>query len=175
MLRGINVGGHRKIRMDELKALYESLQFKNVNTYIQSGNVIFQSSILDCKQLEELLSTTIKERFNFDVPCIIKNIEDFQDIYENNTFFLQNRDSQNLYTVFFSDLLDESVINKIPNNYGNDLFIVYKSAIHLFCPNGYGKTKLTNTFFEKNLKVIATTRGWATVSQLYKIAHSLVK
>lgn len=174
MLRGINVGGHRKIKMDELKALYESLQLQNVNTYIQSGNVIFQSSIYDCKQLEELISKAIKERFNFDVPSIVKNIEDFRDIYENNSFLLQNKDSQHLYTVFLSDYPHESVISKISNNQGEDLFIVYKSAIYLFCPNGYGRTKLTNTFFENSLKMVATTRGWATVCQLYQIAQSLL-
>lgn len=173
MLRGINVGGHRMIKMDELKTLYENLQFTNVKTYIQSGNVIFQSSEDNCKQLADLICAEIKQTFGFDVPVIVKNIEEFEDIYDHNPFLEQNKDLQKLHTIFLSDVPSESVINRITIKSGEDLFVVYKTAIYLFCPNGYGKTKLTNTFFENNLKIVATTRGWATVSQLYNIAQSL--
>ncbi len=173
LLRGINVGGHRKVKMEELKTLYEGLQFQNVSTYIQSGNVVFQTSHNYCENLSDLISGELNKQFGFPVPVIVKNITEFQDIYENNPFLKQNMDSQKLYAIFLSDDPDQYVINKITEKSKEDIFILYKSIIYLFCPNGYGKTKLTNTFFENNLKVVATTRGWASVSKIYQIAQKL--
>lgn len=172
MLRGINVGGHRKVKMDDLKILYENLQLKNVTTYIQSGNVVFQSNIQSCKALADLISKQIYQQFQLDVPVIVKNIEEFNDVYENNPFVTQNRDAEKLYIIFLSENINESVVEEINKYAGDDSFIIYKSAIYLFYTNGYGKTKLTNTFFEKKLKIIATTRGWTTVSKLREIAKS---
>ncbi|MBD8348397.1 DUF1697 domain-containing protein [Dysgonomonas sp. HGC4] len=172
MLRGINVGGHRKIKMDDLKILYENLQLENVMTYIQSGNVVFQSNIQSCKALSDLISKQIHQQFQLDVPVIVKSIEEFNDVYENNPFVTQNKDTEKLYIIFLSENINEPVIEEINKYAGDDLFIIYKSAIYLFCTNGYGKTKLTNTFFEKKLKILATTRGWTTVSKLREIAKS---
>ena len=173
ILRGINVGGHRKVKMEELKTLYEGLQLQNVSTYIQSGNVIFRSSVNNCKDLSDLISKALTERFGFPVSVIVKNIVEFKDIYENNPFLKQNIDIQKLYTIFLSDDPDQYMINKIAKKSEEDIFVLYKSTIYLFCSNGYGKTKLTNTFFENNLKVVATTRGWTTVAKIYQIAQSL--
>lgn len=175
LLRGINVGGHRKIKMDDLKVLFENLGLEKVRTYIQSGNVVFQSKIQNSKRLADLISAEIKLHFQIDVPVIIKNIEEFAEVYDDNPFIAQNKDTQKLYVIFLSDIPSESVLEKIKKNSGADLYITYKSAIYLFCPNGYGKTKLTNTFFENNLKIAATTRGWATVSQLNSIAKTLLE
>ena len=172
MLRGINVGGHRKVKMDDLKALYENLQLENVTTYIQSGNVVFQSNIQSCKALADLISKQIHQQFQLDVPVIVKSIEEFNDVHENNPFIAQNRDVEKLYVIFLSDNVNGIVVEEINKYSGDDLFIIYKSVIYLFCTNGYGKTKLTNTFFEKKLKIIATTRGWTTVSKLREIAKS---
>lgn len=172
MLRGINVGGHRKIKMDDLKILYENLQLENVMTYIQSGNVVFQSNIQSCKALADLISKQIHQQFQLDVPVIVKSLEEFNDLYENNPFVTQNKDTEKLYIIFLSENINEPVIEEINKYAGDDLFIIYKSAIYLFCTNGYGKTKLTNTFFEKKLKILATTRGWTTVSKLREIAKS---
>lgn len=159
--------------MDDLKALYENLELENVKTYIQSGNVIFQSNIESCKSLGDLISNRIHQQFQLDVPVIVKNMEEFNDVYENNPFLAQDKDPQMLYVIFLSDNPNESVIEKIKKYSGNDLFIIYKSAIYLFCTNGYGKTKLTNIFFENKLKIVATTRGWSTVCKLREIARTL--
>lgn len=172
MLRGINVGGHRKIKMDDLKILYENLQLSNVKTYIQSGNVVFQSTIQSCRKLADLISNEILRQFHLDVPLIVKNIDEFSEICENNPFLAQNKNPKMLYVIFLSDSPSESAIEKIKKNSGEDLFIIYKSVIYLFCTNGYGKTKLTNTFFENNLKITATTRGWTTVCQLNEMAKN---
>lgn len=175
MLRGINVGGHRKIKMDDLKILYENLELNNVKTYIQSGNVVFQSTIQSCKKLADLISNEIQQQFHLDVPVIVKNMEEFSEVCENNPFWTQNKDAKMLYVIFLSDSPDKSTVEKIKKNSGEDLFIIYKSVIYLFCTNGYGKTKLTNTFFENNLKIIATTRGWTTVCQLNEIARTFLE
>lgn len=173
LLRGINVGGHRKVKMEELKTLYEGLQFQNVSTYIQSGNVVFQTSLNNCKHLSDLISEELNKQFGFPVPVIVKKIAEFQDIYENNPFLKQNMDTQKLYAIFLSDDPDEYAIDQIAEKSKEDIFVLYKSTIYLFCSNRYGKTKLTNTFFENNLKVVATTRGWASVSKIYQIAQKL--
>ncbi|MEJ7676829.1 MAG: DUF1697 domain-containing protein [Segetibacter sp.] len=79
ILRGINVSGQKKILMTDLKVLYESLKFKDVITYIQSGNVIFKTSIeLSDVELAEKIEQAIYQKYNFDVPVIIRSVEEIE-------------------------------------------------------------------------------------------------
>ena len=86
MLRGIKVRGQKKIKMDELKKLYESLGFKNVQTYIQSGNVIFDFSDTNISKLINKIEQKIKKSFSYDVPVLIRTKNDLQKLIANNPF-----------------------------------------------------------------------------------------
>jgi uncharacterized protein (DUF1697 family) len=170
MLRGINVTGHNKISMADLKNLYESLDFHNVVTYVQSGNVIFDSAKQDESKLSSLIETQIKKSFGLSVPVLIRNKNDLQRIISGNLFVKRKEDPAKLHITFLNNSPAPSDLNKLslpPNE--TDEFIFKDKEIFLFCPNGYGRTKLTNNFFEKKLNVIATTRNWNTVNALFKL------
>ncbi len=171
LLRGINVSGQKKIRMEELKKLYESLDFTQVKTYIQSGNVIFESPDSDTSELVNRIETKIKQIFGFSVRVIIRTKNEFQHIINNNPFCgIRQEEITKLHVTFLSDTPAASTLNAIGEfENESDEWIIAGKDIYLFCPNGYGRTKLTNNFFEKKLNLSATTRNWNTVNKLHEI------
>ena len=173
ILRGINVSGQKMIRMEALKQMYNGLGFKNVQTYIQSGNVIFQHKTTETQKLENKISKKIIEQFSFEVPVIVIAFEEFKEIAKNNPFISdQSKDAAYLHVTFLSALPEKNNIEKISEGkyHPEELFILDK-AIYLYCPNGYGNAKLTNTFLESKLKVMATTRNWNTTKELLTMAE----
>ena len=171
ILRGINVGGSKPIKMDDLKKMFEDLKFKNVSTYIQSGNIFFESDISDQKKLEGLISNKILNVFKFEVPVIIRNSDELKVIIEKNPFLIEkNIDINYLHVTFLSGLPGKDILTNIKDkNYEPDRCIFIGKEIYLHCPNGYGITKLNNNFFENKLKLTATTRNWKTVLKLYEL------
>ncbi|MDP4283232.1 MAG: DUF1697 domain-containing protein [Bacteroidota bacterium] len=172
ILRGINVGGQKKILMADLKALYESLKFTDVTTYIQSGNVVFKSgekiSDLD---LAKKIETAIEKKYNFQVPVIIRKAEEIEKAISMNPFLKdKNINIEKLHITFLSEIPNESNLKNIKNvDYSPDQFIIEGKEIYLHIPVSYGETKLSNKFFENKLKVIATTRNWKTVNKLFEL------
>lgn len=172
LLRGINVSGHKIIKMDALRKMYEELQLQQVQTYIQSGNVIFQSNQTDTKLLEKEITHKIKEVFAFEVAVLVKEFAEMQEILHQNPFLPQrNEDIKNVYVTLLSQLPTQANIDKINGQFEEDEFVILDKIIYLYFPNGYGKTKLTNNFFENKLKVAATTRNWNTFSTLIHMAE----
>jgi uncharacterized protein (DUF1697 family) len=175
ILRGINVSGHKLIKMEALRKLFEDLGFKNVQTYIQSGNVVFQSKKAKQSDLEKKIVKKIEEEFGFEVPVLVKEANELSVVLKNNPFLNQRKeDITKLHVTFLSEEPDQAAIVKIKEgNYAADEFIVSGKIIYLFCPGGYGNTKLSNNFFENKLKVIATTRNWKTVNELISMANKI--
>jgi uncharacterized protein (DUF1697 family) len=169
MLRGINVSGQKQVRMAELKNLYESLGLADVETYVQSGNVVFEGKEQDAKKLVNSIETGIEKTFGFSVPVLIRSADEFRRIMEGHPF--RKEDPVRILVTFLYERPDPSKLEDI-SRYENetDKFAIGEQEIFLFCPGGYGKTKLSNTFFEKKLGVIATTRNWKTVNRLYEMA-----
>ncbi len=161
------------IKMDALKKMYENAGLKNVKTFIQSGNVIFQEKETEIKILEEKIATQIKATFSFDVPVIVKSLQEVEYIFLNNPFINQNKDINKLHVTFLASKPEQANIDKIKGDFENDEFIISGSAIYLFCPIDYGHTKLSNKFFESKLKVTATTRNWKTVTELVSLAKTI--
>ncbi len=172
MLRGVNVSGQKKIKMDALKGLYESLGFNNVKTYIQSGNAIFETTDSDVPELTDRIEQKIEEVFQFSVPIILRTNDSFKKLIDGNPYYAdRNVDVTKLYVTFlFSSPSDSSVESLDRLDYGSDEFTLIHEDIYLFCPGGYGKTKLSNSFLEKKLGVTATTRNWKTVNKLYELS-----
>ena len=155
VLRGINVSGQKKIPMVDLKKLYEELHFENITTYIQSGNVIFTSK--KSIDLSQQIEQKIFEKYNFDVPVIIRTPEEMRMIIERNPFLKQKDiDFSKLHVVYLADNPMQDAVDKLKKiNYEPDKFYISGKEVYLHCPNGYGKTKLTNNFFE-DIKVLFT-------------------
>ncbi len=175
VLRGVNVGGHKKVKMDALRAVYLELGFVNVCTYIQSGNVIFQDGTAQTNELERVVGLRIAETFGFEVPVIVLELSELRDIVRRNPFaFSRSDEATHLYVTFLSSIPSPEAIGAIREaKFTPDECHVTDRAAYLFCPGGYGKTKFTNTFVEGKLKVVATTRNWKTAGELLAIAEKV--
>ena len=169
ILRGINVSGQKKIIMTDLVKLYEDLGFTDVKTYIQSGNVVFNSTKkVSNSMLVKQIETKINEIYGFQVPVIIRTVDELSKIIASNPF--KNETSENLYITFLSNLPNSNHLENLTElNYLLDEFIVIEKEIYLNV-SSYGTTKLSNSFFENKLKVTATTRNWNTVNKLLAIS-----
>lgn len=175
LLRGINVSGHKMIKMDALREMFLDLNFINPQTYIQSGNVIFQDKKGKPEVLEKKITKQILNQFGFEVPVLVTGLDKLNAVLKNNPFVNDKKvDLTKLHVTLLSQVPTQIAIEKIKNgNYNSDEFILIGKVVYLFCPDGYGKTKLTNTFFENKLKVKATTRNWKTIGGLVKIAQDI--
>jgi len=168
LLRGINVGGKHKILMADLKALFESLGFENVATYIQSGNVVFHAEHLWTAVLSKMIEDKIRSHFNYNVPVITFTKNEFNKIVENNPFFEVHKEELKFLAaclLFDNPYLEE--IGKLEEK-KRDLedFFVSGKEIYLYYPNGFARTKVTNGAIEKILMTNATTRNWRTMMKL---------
>jgi uncharacterized protein (DUF1697 family) len=176
ILRGINVSGQKKILMADLKELFDNLKFQDVKTYIQSGNVVFrtQSKLSDI-EIAEKIEKAIEKKYHFYVPVVIRNKDELKNIIASNPFVKQkNIDLKKLHVTFLSEIpTKENVESVVNTNFSPDQFIISGKEIYLHIPASYGETKLSNNFFEKKLKVKATTRNWNTVNKLFEIASDI--
>jgi uncharacterized protein (DUF1697 family) len=173
ILRGINVSGQKKILMADLKVLYENLKFKDVRTYIQSGNVIFKSNEpLSDIEFEKKIEDQIFKKYDFHVPVIIRSEDEIRKIIAANPFLKEkNIEQKKLHVTFLSNIPDKENVESIEKmDFSPDKFMISGKEVYLYVPNGYGETKISNTFFEKKLKVKATTRNWNTVNKLSELS-----
>ena len=172
ILRGINVGGKRKILMTDLKSICEELGLKDVITYIQSGNLIFNSDKKNA-ELENDLEKAIANRFGFDVPVIVRTQNELEKAIGNNPFYGKEADIGQLHLTFLKEKPNNDCIEKVLTfNYEPDKFKIKDKDVFIFCTGTYHKSKLTNNFFEKQLKVGATTRNWKTVLKLSELGRT---
>jgi uncharacterized protein (DUF1697 family) len=171
ILRGINVSGSKIIKMEDLKRMYENLNLENIQTYLQSGNVIFSSKETDLKKLEIKISHRIEKDFGFKVPVIVMTAEILQNIVEQNPFTKDSKKEPSFLHVTFLDVKSKEFDIKSINDkkQGNEEIKFSDNAVYLYCPDGYGNTKLNNNFLENKLKVQATTRNWKTINELLKL------
>lgn len=168
LLRGINVSGQKLIKMAELKQLFELLGFSDVVTYLQSGNVIFTASEEDFASFENKIANKIWQFYNFEVEVFVLTYNELLQIIENNPFAAEMASENLLYITLLKRNSETHFVDN--GEFMPDTFKIKGSVIYLYCPNGYGKTKLNNNFFEKKIKTCATTRNFKTLLALSKIA-----
>ncbi|MGC1204196.1 MAG: DUF1697 domain-containing protein [Flavobacteriaceae bacterium] len=165
LLRGINVGGHKKVPMAELRELLSKSGFQNVQTYIQSGNVIFKSLENNIQKLELDMHNTIKNHFGFEVPVIIKTPNELLQVFDACPFSEEKK--VNSYFTLLYATPDTSLINEVSKiTYPNEEFIITNNCIYFYCSTGYGHAKYNNKFFERKLKTTATARNYKTMVKL---------
>jgi len=173
VLRGINVSGKNMIKMPALITSMEKIGFKNVRSYLQSGNLIFENEGRELADFEEKIKAEIAQSFGLDVPVLVLNSKEILRVRNENPFVkTEEIDEKKLHVTFLSGVPEKINIDQIDaGKYAPDEFIVDGKAIYLFCPGGYGNTKLTNNFFESKLKMTATTRNWNTVNKLVEMGE----
>ncbi len=174
LFRGINVGGHHKIRMDELKDMHESLGLRDVLPYIQSGNVVFTSDDADVARLQKQIEDGFEKNFGFHVEVIIRTSAELRDIIEKNPFqSQQSKESKWVVVLFLAARPDNTAQEDLLKTYvgPEELFIIGKE-VYIYYTNGIGRSKLSHSFIEKKLKTFGTARNWNTILQLLeRIQH----
>lgn len=158
--------------MADLKEMFSDLGFTDISTYIQSGNVIFKSEDKD-RELEARLEKTIKESFGYDVPVIVRSAGELEKAISNNPFYKSHADLQKLHLTFLQQKPSEENKKQIAS-FGSefDKFVIDEKDVFIYCEGKYHESKLTNNFFERKLKVGATTRNWKTVLKLNELCRS---
>jgi uncharacterized protein (DUF1697 family) len=171
LLRGINVAGHKPVKMDQLRRAFEALGLEDVKTYVQSGNVVFNAPTQTSENLSRKIEEKIRRDFGIAVPVTVKTSVEVAGVIRNNPFLQEKGiDHSKLHVTFLSQAPQKAALKmldaiaKTP-----DQFRCSGKEIYLYCPNGYGITKLSNNALEKALSVRATTRNWKTVTQLYEM------
>jgi uncharacterized protein (DUF1697 family) len=170
LLRGINVGGQKRIGMAALITLYRSLGFENVRTYLQSGNVVFDAVDNDTVGLTNMVEGRIRQVFNLSAAVFLRTPDELHRIIQTNPFLKENAiDRDKLHVTFLSEVPMKKDLGVVFE--GMDRFYLNGSEIYLYCPAGYGKTRFSNDYFERNLNLKATTRNWKTVNALWDITR----
>ena len=166
LLKGINVGGHKKIKMTTLAEMFTGLGFSNVTTYIQSGNVVFNYKKTDTLKLATIISKKIKETFDFNVDVIVKTKDELEFIFNNNPFI--KNDIEKLYVSFLSSSLNKKIDLGV---YEDAAYRIVDNVVYLLFNTKSSDSKLSTHMNEKKLQVdIVTTRNWKTVTQLVQLA-----
>lgn len=171
LLRGINVGGHKKIKMAELKQHLANDGLVDVTTYIQSGNLIFQSRKKEAA-LEKLIANCILTHFKFSVPVLVRSLTFVESLYENNPF--ADCDLKTVAVTVLSRAPDKQSLEAIQDvDFSPDRLKILTDVAYLHCPNGSKKSKLTIALMEKCLGVQATNRNWNTITQLVELGRAI--
>lgn len=169
LLRGINVGGHKKILMADLRALFESNGFTEVKSYIQSGNVIFNSEIENEDELIAKIETMIEDRFEFRVPVRIRTAEEFKLIEKRMPFVGSDYlEEQNRIAITFleAEPAEDGITELDKLVFSPDKLEIIGREAYFYCPGGFARTKLTNSVIEKRLGVSATSRNMKTFMKI---------
>ena len=174
LLRGINVGGHKRVPMGELKMLYESLGFTMVTTYIQSGNVVFEYPGQAASEVSKEIEKGLLRRFGFDVSVLVRTREELHGVVEDLPFGARKKGGSHV-TFLSAEPRSVPLAEVGRARAKGEEISVRGTEVYLFLPNGYGRTKLSNAFLEKKLGVLATTRNWKTVEALDALASRPIR
>ncbi len=174
LLRGINVGGQKPVPMAALRACIKPVATGEPLTYVQSGNVVFETPTKAGPELRQEIERRIKRQFGFPVVVLLRTPRQLAELLERNPYLKSpNTDRQRLYVVFLADRLGAESVKRLEKfKNGEEHFEIAGDHIYLHYPLGYGRAKLNNNVFERVLSVQATTRNWKTVTELVTLASS---
>ena len=170
LLRAINLGSRNKVSMGELRALFAGLGFEDVETYVQSGNLVFKASG-GAADVTAAIADRIRGELGLDVAVLLRSGAQIAKVVAGNPF--AKADPAMLHVTFLAEKPAAASVRGLdPGRSEPDEFRLVGREVYLRCPNGYGRSKLTNAYFEKALAVPATTRNWRTVTKLAELARA---
>jgi uncharacterized protein (DUF1697 family) len=175
LLRGVNIGGHHKMKMAELRSLYESLGLRGAQTYLQSGNVVFRTKAADISKLAKRIEDAIEKSFGFRPVVVPRTTIELGNVISRNPFARHRGiDPKKLAVIFLKEtpgaecLQTALKIKTAPE----ELWIDGREA-YIYFPNGMGRPKMSWPAIERALKTTGTGRNWNTVTKLFELAQSL--
>jgi uncharacterized protein (DUF1697 family) len=156
--------------MKDLTAMFVEAGCGNVRAYIQSGNIVFESTVGACARLPGVIEKRIGKEFGFRSPVILRTAKQLREVVDNNPFLKAGTLPEALHVMFLADLPEPARVADLdPHRSPPDEFIVKGQEIYLRLPNGAGRSKLTNAYFDTKLKTISTSRNWRTVNTLLQM------
>jgi uncharacterized protein (DUF1697 family) len=171
LLRGINLGNHNKISMRELEAVCAGVGWDVLALYLRSGNVVFDATRAKPDELGDALADALAAERGYDVPTLVRTAREMSTIASSNPLLAKGADPERCHVTFLHDVPSKAKVAAIdPAEGRGDEFAVVKREVYLHCPNGYGRSRLVNPFWERRLAMTATTRNWRTVNALVEMA-----
>lgn len=171
-LRGINVGGKNKIKMEILREEFAAQGFKNVRTYINSGNVIFEAPLTDDKTLAAAIEKAIEAEFSLKIKVMVRTISEIEEIVKNNPFDGQFENDKNLHVFFLDEEMpDEKRAALLANNNENEQFAVRGRDVYCLLRVSVLDSLMGKDYIGKKLKINATARNWRTIKTVFEISN----
>jgi uncharacterized protein (DUF1697 family) len=171
MLRGINLGPHKRVKMEALRKSFESLGLKNVQTYIQSGNVIFKAGKTSPTALHSKIEARIASDFGFSSLTILRSQEELGKVVKANPFLKQaGTRHEKLHVIFLSETPERDVLKQLEGlTKSPDASCCLGQEIYLHLPNGFSQSSMIHNPLERKLLTRATTRNWRSVNNIYQM------
>ena len=173
LLRGINVGGRNLVSMDGLKEMFSAIGCRAVETFIQSGNVVFQGAERVARAVPEVISESISKHYGLQIPVVVRTAEELQRAVQANPFLRIAADVATLHVAFLAERPTATRLASLdPLRSPPDEAIAMNREVYLRLPNGAGRTKFTNAYLDSKLATTSTVRNWRTVLTLVEMATS---
>lgn len=175
MLRGVNLGPHKRIKMDALRALYESLGFESPQTYVQSGNVVFKTRERKIAPVAKRIEDGIQQTFGFHSDVILRTAPEMRDVIARNPFAGRKEiePGKLLVTFLVSDPGSEAREKFLALKANPEELRINGRELYIYYPNGMGRSKLSHALIERTLKIPGTGRNWNSVKNLLEIAEKM--
>ena len=175
MLRGVNLGPHNRIKMDALRATYESIGLEDPRTYVQSGNVIFRTKEKSTRKLATKIQDAIEKSFKFRPAVILRTIDELRKAIAATPFDAgRNLEPGKVLVTFLADDPPAEAEPKLATlkSYPEEIHLIGRE-LYIYFPDGAGKSKLPWSQVEKLLKVTGTARNWNSVRAILAMAEEM--
>ena len=177
MLRAVNVGGTSRIKMDELRKVYESMGLADVRTLLQSGNVLFRSGLTDRQRLVKRIMQEIERQLELTVQVILRTLAELESLFERGPVLSPRADPSKLVVMFLSSVPDAAAQSALlkwhKSKEMKEMLEPRGPEIYLYYPDGIGRSKLTNAVIESKLDTFGTARNWSTLKKLIEVGRAL--
>jgi uncharacterized protein (DUF1697 family) len=171
LLRGINVGGHNKVPMADLRRVLEEAGFEDVKTYVQSGNVALTASQASPAKVGRAIEKAIEGAFGFDVSVVVRSRDEIAALVDADPLGDVAADPKYRIVVFLAGKLDRKRLADVdPEQFAPEAFALRDYEIVMWAPDGQRDSKLVRTLTEKRTGVVGTARNWRTVEKLLDLA-----
>jgi uncharacterized protein (DUF1697 family) len=171
LLRGINIGRNKRVKMDRLQKSFQAMGFERVKTYIQSGNVVFSGRKVSTAALSRKIEAKILQDFGFSVSVISRTQDEMEKTIRGNPFLKKSGiDPEKLHVVFLSAAPEPAAFQKMQALISApDLAHCVGQEIYFYLPNGVSQSSMWRTPWERALGVVPTMRNWKTVNTVYQM------
>ena len=171
LLRSVNVAGHGRLAMNDLRASFEALGYSDVTTYIQTGNVLFTTGSKNEKGIASTVEERLADDFGDSPAVFVRSVADLRRVASSSPYAKAGADPARHHVTFLATAPTQAALTALalPPS-GRDELVVDGREVYVHTPDGYANTKYTGTFLERRLGVVSTTRNWNTVTKLSELA-----